>query len=76
MPIGAMATLRSSYVEFLDRLIAIAPPRPRLRGVSDKASTAAAITRSAQRADHLPEIEYDKVDKVRGMNICICTSAK
>ncbi|GJL85943.1 MAG: 50S ribosomal protein L5 [Micavibrio sp.] len=77
--IGTKVTLRGERMyEFLDRLITIALPRVRdFRGVKPKAfdgrgNYALGIT------EHIifPEIEYDKVDKIRGMDIVICTSAK
>ncbi len=79
MPIGVKVTLRGAQMfEFLDRLVTIALPRVRdFRGVSPKSfdgrgNYALGIT------EHIvfPEIEYDKVDKIRGMDIVICTSAK
>jgi large subunit ribosomal protein L5 len=79
MPIGAMVTLRRATMwEFLDRLIAVALPRLRdFKGVSDKAFDGRGnYTLGIKEQIIFPEIEYDKVDKVRGMNICICTSAK
>lgn len=79
MPIGAMVTLRKAHMwEFLDRLIAIALPRVRdFKGVSDKAFDGRGnYTLGLKEQIVFPEIEYDKVDKVRGMNICICTSAR
>ncbi len=77
--IGTKVTLRREKMyEFLDRLITIALPRVRdFRGVKPKAfdgrgNYALGLT------EHIvfPEIEYDKVDKIRGMDIVICTSAK
>jgi large subunit ribosomal protein L5 len=79
MPIGAMVTLRKQTMwEFLDRLVAIALPRVRdFKGVSDKAFDGRGnYTLGLKEQIIFPEIEYDKVDKVRGMNICICTTAK
>lgn len=79
MPIGAMVTLRKQNMwEFLDRLIAIALPRLRdFKGVSEKAFDGRGnYTLGLKEQIIFPEIEYDKVDKVRGMNICICTTAK
>ncbi len=76
--IGAKVTLRGDRMyEFLDRLITIAMPRIRdFRGVSGKSfdgrgNYAMGIT------EHIifPEINYDKVDKIRGMDIVICTTA-
>lgn len=79
MPIGAMVTLRRSNMwEFLDRLITIALPRQRdFRGVSDKAFDGRGnYTLGVKEQIMFPEIEYDKVDKVRGMNICVVTTAR
>ena len=76
--IGTKVTLRGDRMyEFLDRLITIAMPRIRdFRGVSAKSfdgrgNYAMGVT------EHIifPEIEYDKVDKIRGMDIVICTTA-
>lgn len=78
MPIGAMVTLRRARMwEFLDRLIAIALPRVRdFKGVSDKAFDGRGnYTLGIKEQIIFPEIEYDRVDKVRGMNVCICTTA-
>jgi large subunit ribosomal protein L5 len=79
MPIGAMVTLRRDRMwEFLDRLVSLALPRLRdFKGVSDKAFDGRGnYTLGIKEQIIFPEIEYDKVDKVRGMNICICTTAK
>lgn len=79
MPIGAMVTLRSRTMwEFLDRLMNIAIPRVRdFKGVSNKAFDGRGNYSLGIR-EHIifPEIEYDKIDKIRGMNISIVTSAK
>jgi large subunit ribosomal protein L5 len=78
MPIGAMVTLRRAHMwEFLDRLIAIALPRTRdFKGVSDKAFDGRGnYTLGLKEQIIFPEIDYDKIDKVRGMNICIVTTA-
>jgi large subunit ribosomal protein L5 len=77
--IGACVTLRRDQMfEFLDRLISFALPRVRdFKGVSDKAFDGRGnYTLGLKEQIIFPEIEYDKVDKVRGMNICICTTAK
>jgi large subunit ribosomal protein L5 len=78
-PIGCKVTLRDERMyEFLDRLIAIAIPRIRdFRGVSGKqfdgrGNFAMGITEQII----FPEIDYDQVDKLRGMDIVITTSAK
>lgn len=78
MPIGAMVTLRRERMwEFVDRLISIALPRVRdFKGVSDKAFDGRGnYTLGLKEQIIFPEIEYDKVDKIRGMNICFVTSA-
>ena len=79
MPIGARVTLRGDRMyEFLDRLINIALPRVRdFRGVSTKAFDGRGNYTLGVR-DHFifPEIEYDKIDALRGMNISITTTAK
>ena len=78
-PIGCKVTLRKSRMyEFLDRLINIAIPRQRdFRGLSTKAfdgrgNFAMGITEQIV----FPEIDYDKVDKIRGMDIALTTTAK
>jgi len=79
MPIGARVTLRGPRMyEFLDRLIHVALPRVRdFRGVSKKAFDGRGNYTLGVR-DHLifPEIDYSKVDKSKGMNITIVTTAK
>ena len=78
-PIGAMVTLRHDRMfEFLDRLIAIALPRVRdFRGVSGKGFDGRGNYNMGVKEQIIfPEIEYDKIDKVRGMNISIATTAK
>jgi large subunit ribosomal protein L5 len=79
MPIGAMVTLRRAHMwEFIDRLVNIALPRVRdFKGVSDKAFDGRGnYTLGLKEQIIFPEIEYDRVDKVRGMNICFVTTAK
>lgn len=79
MPIGAMVTLRRAHMwEFLDRLVSIALPRVRdFKGVSDKAFDGRGnYTLGLKEQIIFPEIEYDKVDKIRGMNICFVTTAE
>ena len=79
MPIGAMVTLRGdSMYEFLDRLIAIALPRVRdFRGVSTKSFDGRGnYTLGIRDQLIFPEIDYAKVDKLKGMNITIVTTAK
>ena len=79
MNIGCKVTLRSDRMyEFLDRLISIALPRVRdFRGVSGKSFDGRGnYTLGLKEQLVFPEIDYDKVDKVRGMDIVICTTAK
>jgi large subunit ribosomal protein L5 len=79
MPIGAMVTLRGERMfEFLDRLIAIALPRVRdFRGVSPRGFDGRGNFTLGLRDQLLfPEIDYLKVDKARGMNISVITTAK
>ena len=78
MPIGAMVTLRRERMwEFLDRVISVALPRVRdFKGVSDKALDGRGnYTLGIREQIIFPEIDYDKIDKVRGMNISIVTTA-
>jgi large subunit ribosomal protein L5 len=78
-PIGCMVTLRSHRMyEFLDRLVTIALPRVRdFRGVSGRAFDGrGGYSMGVKEQIIFPEIEYDKVDALRGMNICITTTAK
>jgi large subunit ribosomal protein L5 len=78
-PIGCMVTLRQDRMfEFLDRLISIALPRVRdFRGVSGKGFDGRGNYNMGVKEQIIfPEIEYDKIDKIRGMNITITTSAK
>lgn len=78
-PIGCMVTLRGQRMyEFLDRLVTIALPRVRdFRGVSARAFDGRGNYNLGVREQIIfPEIEYDKVDKVRGLNISITTTAK
>ena len=79
MSIGAKVTLRGNRMdEFVDKLVNIALPRVRdFRGVSDKAFDGRGNYALGMREQLIfPEIEYDKVDKVRGMEIIFVTSAK
>ena len=79
MPIGAMVTLRGERMyEFLDRLIAIALPRVRdFKGVSPKGFDGRGNYTLGLRDQLIfPEIDYMKVDKARGMNISVVTTAK
>lgn len=79
MNIGAMVTLRGDRMyEFLDRLISVALPRVRdFRGVSAKAFDGRGnYTLGVREQLIFPEIDFNKVDKTRGMNITIVTTAK
>ena len=78
MAIGCKVTLRRQQMyEFLDRLVNIALPRVRdFRGVSGKSFDGRGnYTLGLKEQLVFPEIDYDKVDKVRGMDIVICTTA-
>ena len=78
-PIGCMVTLRGQRMyEFLDRLVSIAIPRIRdFRGISGKAFDGRGNYNMGVREQIIfPEIDYDKVDAVRGMNITITTTAR
>ena len=79
MPIGAKVTLRSIRMyEFLDRLVTVALPRIRdFRGLSPKSFDGRGNFAMGIK-EHLvfPEIDYDKVESVLGMDIIVCTSAK
>ncbi|HJE20070.1 50S ribosomal protein L5 [Aliicoccus persicus] len=78
MPIGAKVTLRGERMyEFLDKLVAVALPRVRdFRGVSKKAFDGRGnYTLGIKEQIIFPEIDYDKVSKVRGMDIVIVTTA-
>ncbi|MGH9315232.1 MAG: 50S ribosomal protein L5 [Vicinamibacterales bacterium] len=79
MPIGAMVTLRGERMyEFLDRLVSIALPRVRdFRGVSPKGFDGRGnYTLGLKDQLIFPEIDYMKVDKARGMNVSVVTTAK
>lgn len=79
MPIGVMVTLRKAHMwEFLDRLLNIALPRVRdFRGVSPKGFDGKGnFTMGLKEQIIFPEINVDKLDKVKGMNISIVTTAK
>ena len=78
-PIGCMVTLRGERMyEFLDRLVTVALPRVRdFRGVSSRAFDGRGNYNVGVKEQIIfPEIEYDKVDALRGMNISITTTAK
>jgi large subunit ribosomal protein L5 len=79
MSIGCVVTLRGDRMyEFLDRLVNVALPRVRdFRGVSSKSFDGRGCYTLGIRDQLIfPEIDYNKVDKVKGMNICITTTAK
>jgi large subunit ribosomal protein L5 len=79
MPIGCMVTLRGDTMfEFLDRFMNIALPRVRdFRGINPKSFDGRGnYTMGIKDQLIFPEIDYNKVDKARGMNICITTTAK
>jgi len=79
MPIGAMVTLRRERMwEFLDRLVSIALPRVRdFRGTSSKAFDGAGnYTLGLKEQIVFPEIDFDKVEKIKGMNITFVTTAE
>lgn len=79
MPIGVMVTLRRERMwEFLDRLVSIALPRVRdFRGVSSRAFDGAGnYTLGLKEQVVFPEVNFDKVDKAKGMNITVVTSAE
>jgi len=78
-PVGCMVTLRGARMyEFLDRLVNIAMPRIRdFRGVSNRAFDGRGnYSLGFKEQIIFPEIEYDKIDALRGMNIAITTTAK
>jgi large subunit ribosomal protein L5 len=79
MPIGCMVTLRKERMyEFFSRLVNTALPRVRdFKGVSGKSFDGRGNYSLGIREQLIfPEIHYDKIDKVKGMNIIICTTAK
>jgi large subunit ribosomal protein L5 len=79
MPIGCVVTLRGATMyEFLDRLVNVTLPRVRdFRGVSTKAFDGRGnYTLGVKDQLIFPEIDYNKVEKTKGMNICITTTAK
>ena len=78
-PIGCMGTLRGNHMyEFLDRLVTVAMPRVRdFRGISGKGFDGRGNYNVGVKEQIIfPEIEYDKIDALRGMNISITTTAK
>ena len=79
VPVGCMVTLRGARMyEFLDRLVNIAMPRIRdFRGISHRAFDGRGNYNLGVKEQIIfPEIEYDKIDALRGMNISITTTAK
>ena len=78
-PVGCMVTLRGKRMyEFLDRLVAVALPRVRdFRGISGRAFDGRGNYNIGVKEQIIfPEIEYDKIDALRGLNISITTTAK
>ncbi len=78
MPIGCAVTLRGNRMyEFYDRLVNFSLPRIRdFRGLNDKSFDGRGnYTTGIKEQIIFPEIEYDKIDKIRGMNITVCTTA-
>jgi large subunit ribosomal protein L5 len=79
MPIGVMVTLRGEQMyDFLDRLITVALPRTRdFKGISPKAFDGRGnYTLGIREQIIFPEINYDKIDKIKGMNITFVTTAE
>ena len=79
MPIGCCVTLRSERMyEFFDRLVNVALPRVRdFRGINPKSFDGRGnFSLGLKEQIIFPEIDYDKIDKIRGMNIAIVTTAK
>jgi len=79
MPIGAMVTLRGEQMyDFVDRLVSIALPRTRdFKGVSPKAFDGRGnYTLGIREQIVFPEINYDKIDRIKGMNVTFVTTAK
>jgi large subunit ribosomal protein L5 len=79
MPVGVTVTLRGARMyEFLDRLISIALPRVRdFRGISERGFDGRGnYTLGLREQLIFPEIDYDKIDRVRGMEVTIVTSAR
>lgn len=79
MPIGCMVTLRrSGMYDFLDKLFNVALPRVRdFRGLSDKVFDGRGnCTIGIKEQIIFPEVDYDKIDKIRGLNISIVTTAE
>jgi large subunit ribosomal protein L5 len=79
MPVGVTVTLRGTRMyEFLDRLVSIALPRVRdFRGISERGFDGRGnYTLGLREQLIFPEIDYDKIDRVRGMEVTIVTSAR
>jgi len=79
MPIGCMVTLRGVRMyEFLDRFVTVALPRVRdFRGISGRAYDGRGNYNTGVKEQIIfPEVDYDKIDAIRGLNISITTSAK
>ncbi len=79
MPIGVMVTLRGEQMyDFLDRLVALALPRTRdFKGISPKAFDGRGnYTLGIREQIVFPEINYDKVDRIKGLNVTFVTTAK
>jgi len=79
VPLGCKVTLRGERMyEFMDRLISVALPRIRdFRGLSDKSFDGDGNYSFGLKEQYIfPEIDYDKVESVHGMDVTICTSAK
>lgn len=79
MPIGCMVTLRKRMMyDFFDKLVNVTLPRVRdFRGLSDKSLDGRGnFTLGIKEHIIFPEIEYDKIDKIKGLNITIVTTAK
>ncbi|WP_133128778.1 50S ribosomal protein L5 [Legionella nagasakiensis] len=78
-PVGCKVTLRNNHMyEFLDRLITVALPRVRdFRGLNPKSFDGTGnYSMGIQEQIVFPEIDFDKIDGIRGLDICITTSAK
>jgi large subunit ribosomal protein L5 len=79
MPIGCMVTLRRERMyDFFNKLVGIALPRVRdFRGLSDKAFDGRGnYSLGIKEQIIFPEIDFDKIDKIKGLNITVVTSAK
>ncbi|MGB5413978.1 MAG: 50S ribosomal protein L5, partial [Polyangiales bacterium] len=79
MPIGVMVTLRGEQMyDFVDRLVSIALPRTRdFKGISPKAFDGRGnYTLGIREQIVFPEINYDKIDRIKGMNVTFVTTAE